>query len=45
MISHIAYFVVVVARPGWPPEEFSDHAINDHWFNSLYYMNDKTGNY
>ena len=45
MLSHIAYFVVVIDRPGWPPEEFSDRAIHDHRFNSLYYMNDATGNY
>ena len=44
-LSHISYIVVVVLRPGWPPPEFSDHAIHDHRSNSLYYMNDETGNY
>ena len=32
-------------RPGWPPKEIGKKSIQDKRYNSLYYMNDKVGNY
>ena len=32
-------------RPGWPPKEIDKELIQDKRYNSLYYMNDKVGNY
>jgi len=32
-------------RTGWPPKEIGKRSIQDVRYNSLYYMNDKVGNY
>ena len=32
-------------RPGWPPKEIGKKSIQDKRYNSLYYINDKVGNY